>query len=103
MYEYILNKIVDVYIRYDKLNFDVVDFDEHVLNMKNNYQSKSVFEEDICFFEYILKELSGIQRKVIFYKYLKGYSDREISVKLKISRQAVNKACLIYTSPSQRD
>ncbi|HBF3254028.1 TPA: glycosylating toxin sigma factor TcdR, partial [Clostridioides difficile] len=36
--------------------------------------------------------LSGIQRKVIFYKYLKGYSDREISVKLKISRQAVNKA-----------
>ncbi|WP_343099055.1 RNA polymerase sigma factor, partial [Clostridioides difficile] len=55
-------------------------------------QSKSVFEEDICFFDFILNELSGIQRKVIFYKYLKGYSDREISVKLKISRQAVNNA-----------
>lgn len=88
----LLNKTFELSRRYSKMKFNFVEFDENVLNMKNNYQSKSVFEEDICFFEYILKELSGIQRKVIFYKYLKGYSDREISVKLKISRQAVNKA-----------
>ncbi|AWH76413.1 glycosylating toxin sigma factor TcdR [Clostridioides difficile] len=88
----LLNKTFELSRRYSKMKFNFVEFDENVLNMKNNYQSKSVFEEDICFFEYILKELSGIQRKVILYKYLKGYSDREISVKLKISRQAVNKA-----------
>ncbi|NMS91827.1 sigma-70 family RNA polymerase sigma factor [Clostridioides difficile] len=88
----LLNKTFELSRRYSKTKFKFVEFDENMLNMKNNYQNRCVFEEDICFCEYVLKELSGIQRKVIFYKYLKGYSDKDISVKLKISRQAVNKA-----------
>lgn len=31
------------------MKFNFVEFDENILNMKNNYQSKSIFEEDICF------------------------------------------------------
>ncbi len=88
----LLNKMFQLSKRYSKMKFQFVEFDEKLLNMKTDYQNKCTFEEDICFIDYIFGELSGIQRKVIFYKYLKGYSDKEISVKLKISRQAVNKA-----------
>lgn len=44
------------------------------------------------FFRIYFERIIWYSKKSYFYKYLKGYSDREISVKLKISRQAVNKA-----------
>ena len=47
--------------------------------------------ENLLFFYELLKKLSIIQKRVIVYKYLEGYSDIEISKILKISRQAVNK------------
>lgn len=36
--------------------------------------------------------LTELQRKVIVYRYIYGYSEQEIAQKLKISRQAVNRA-----------
>ncbi|MGO1042553.1 sigma factor-like helix-turn-helix DNA-binding protein [Clostridioides difficile] len=87
----LLNKTFELSKRYSKTKFEFVEFNENILNMNDNLE-KYFFEENICFDEYIFKELSGIQKKVIFYKYLKGYSDKEISMKFKISRQAVNKA-----------
>ena len=32
-----------------------------------------------------------------------GYSQEELAYKLGVSRQAVSKCCLLYTSPSPRD
>ncbi|MCC0627919.1 MULTISPECIES: sigma factor-like helix-turn-helix DNA-binding protein [unclassified Clostridioides] len=87
----LLNKTFELSKKYSKIKFKFVEFDENVLNIDIQLD-KCFFEESICFYEYVFKELCGIQRKVIFYKYLKGYSDKEISMKLNISRQAVNKA-----------
>lgn len=36
--------------------------------------------------------LTELQRKIILLKYIYGYSDQEIANRLKISRQAVNRA-----------
>lgn len=87
----LLNKTFELSKKYSKAKFEFVEFDENILNI-NDHLEKYFFEENICFDEYIFKELSGIQKKVILYKYLKGYSDKEISIIFKISRQAVNKA-----------
>ncbi|MGX8127957.1 RNA polymerase sigma factor [Clostridioides difficile] len=88
----LLNKMFQLSKKQSRSKLQFLEFNENMLNLRNNYPNEYVFEEDICFHEYIFNELYGIQRKVIFYKYLEGYSDIEISMKLKISRQAVNKA-----------
>nr|WP_280955290.1 sigma factor-like helix-turn-helix DNA-binding protein [Clostridioides difficile] len=88
----LLNKMFQLSKKQSRSKLQFLELNENMLNLRNNYPNEYIFEEDICFQEYIFNELSGIQRKVIFYKYLEGYSDIEISIKLKISRQAVNKA-----------
>ncbi len=50
------------------------------------YDDQSNLELD-CF-----SSLTELQRKIIIYRYIYGYSVQEIAQKLKISRQAVNKA-----------
>jgi len=50
------------------------------------YDDQSNLELD-CF-----SHLTELQRKIIIYRYIYGYSVQEIAQKLKISRQAVNKA-----------
>ncbi|HGS9226357.1 TPA: glycosylating toxin sigma factor TcdR, partial [Clostridioides difficile] len=37
----LLNKTFELSRRYSKMKFNFVEFDENILNMKNNYQSKS--------------------------------------------------------------
>lgn len=48
--------------------------------------------EDRVFIGEVLDKLSGIQKKVIVMKFIKNYSDKDISNILKISRQSVNRA-----------
>lgn len=82
----LINKKVDL-IRKRGRNFEYCDIEF------NELVNESIgIEEDVCFRNYINSRLKGVQKKVIIYKYLKGYSDVEISEILKISRQAVNSA-----------
>lgn len=52
---------------------------------------RCALSEENLFIEEILKNLSDKQRLIILYKYVYNYTDAEIAIMLKISRQAVNR------------
>ena len=52
----------------------------------------SIETETSIFFKDILKTLSVLQRDVLVLRYYNEYTDREVAEKMKISRQAINRA-----------
>ena len=81
-----------LYNKYTKLlskkilnNIDNIEYrDNHILSQDD--------KTNIFLYEYIKLNLNRTQSMVIYYKYIHDLSDIEISRKLNISRQAVNKA-----------
>lgn len=66
-------------------NRDSIEYmDNHILSQDD--------KTNIFLYEYIKLNLNRTQSMVIYYKYIHDLSDIEISKKLNISRQAVNKA-----------
>ena len=84
----LLNKKVDLIRKRKKINIE--SYHTEMNGLIYDYYSR--IEDEVCFKNYIQSRLKGVQQKVIIYKYLKGYSDIEISQILNISRQAVNSA-----------
>lgn len=80
------NKGKQLYIISKKVPCVIYDIDTlNNLSSENNQYDEVVFED-------LIKVLPLTQRKVIYYKYNKQFTDKEIALKLDISRQAVNKA-----------
>lgn len=84
---YLKNKTIDLCRERIRKNIDFID-----IELEEVCEDESSIELDVCFKEYVSERFSGVQKDVIIFKYIKGYSDVEISEKLKISRQAVNSA-----------
>ena len=61
-------------------------------NYLNEFDSIDTYsDKHLLIFENMIKNLSHKKRKIIILKFVYGYSDQEIALKLHISRQAVNK------------
>ncbi len=83
----IKNKTIDLCRERIRKNIYFID-----VELEEIYEEENSIELDVCFKEYVYNRFSGVQKDVIIFKYIKGYSDVEISDMLKISRQAVNSA-----------
>ncbi|WP_099191015.1 RNA polymerase sigma factor [Tepidibacter mesophilus] len=87
IYNSIKNKRTELYRKHVKGISKELEINLEITEDKTNYQL-----EDKIFIDNLLNLLTDIQRIILVEKFLKGYSDLEISNKLHISRQAVNKS-----------
>lgn len=87
IYRSLYNRKIDLYRK--NIRRIIEECDENIALLPDRSSSEA---ETRILFKDVLKALSTLQRDVILLRYYKDYSDREIAEKLKISRQAVNKA-----------
>ena len=89
--QYISQSIYHEYIRLSKhlqkQKENVLSFDEQLQIPCSDEES---IERRILIYD-LLSRLSKKQREIIVLEYFYGYKDREIGIKLNVSRQAVNK------------
>lgn len=87
---YIASAIKNRYIYLSKKYYKVY-LNETTLNLNDVRNSENLNLDDKMFVWELLDKLSKTQREVLILKFIKDYSDKDISKALKISRQSVNK------------
>lgn len=88
---YITSALKNRYIYLSKKYYRIY-LHETALNLDNDIRnSESLDLDDKIFVWQLLDKLSKLQRKVLILKFIKDYSDKDISRILKISRQSVNR------------
>ncbi|MCD2345617.1 sigma-70 family RNA polymerase sigma factor [Clostridium guangxiense] len=87
---YIASAIKNRYIYLSKKYYRVY-LNETSLNLNNIKSSENIDLDDKIFVWELLDKLSKTQREVLILKFIKDYSDKDISKTLKISRQSVNR------------
>ncbi|MFL0249254.1 RNA polymerase sigma factor [Clostridium neuense] len=88
---YIAAAIKNRYIYLSKKYHKVYLNEQTTLNLNDVRNSENLNLDDKIFVWELLDKLSKTQREVLILKFIKDYSDKEISKALNISRQSVNK------------
>ncbi|MCT4686203.1 RNA polymerase sigma factor, partial [Vallitalea sp.] len=81
---YINKSIKNTYIRFSKSNNKKLN----IIPLNESFHNQA--DETIAYINEAINQLSRIQRRIIIYK-IHGYSDVEIALKLKASRQTVSR------------
>lgn len=86
IYNSLKNKKIDLFRKYVKGINTEIELNFNITEDISNAQ----IEDKICM-KILLQSLNKYQRTILKYKFINGFSDKEIASKLNISRQAVNR------------
>lgn len=87
IYRSMENKKIDLFRKDVKGVREEVEINLDILEDEESYEY-----DDRLFIKSLLDTLTNIQKRVIVDKYIRGYSDNEIAIRMNILRQAVNRS-----------